>query len=174
MELWNIQKGMSSNDGPDSSGEGRCNCLPFDNPSAPITIQSQLREGQVRTERAAPVSTRNSVLLPAIPGVTQDSSGVTRMDQVESGARQVLRPQRRQLGLPLRHPTGGQGHSHCSASLYDKRHIGSSPDSFFAICPDISALQGPLEAEGESQQPKMVFFTSPLSLLASSIKFWLL
>ena len=132
------------------------------------------REGQVRTEQAAPVSAGNSVLLPAIPRVTQDSPGVTRMDQVESGARQVLRPQRRQLGLPLRHPTGGQGHSPCSASRYDKRHIGSSPDSFFAICPDVSALQGPLEAAGESQQPKIVFFTSPLSLLASSIKFWLL
>ena len=92
MELWNIQKGMSSNDGPDSSGEGRCNCLPFDNPSAPITIQSQLREGQVRTERAAPVSTRNSVLLPAASKVIQGSTGVMRMDCVGSGAGKACRP----------------------------------------------------------------------------------
>ena len=36
------------------------------------------REGQVRTEQAAPVSTRNSVHLPAISGVTRDSPGVMR------------------------------------------------------------------------------------------------
>ena len=45
VEFWNIQKGVSSNNGPDSSGKGRCNCLPFDSPSAPITIQSQLERG---------------------------------------------------------------------------------------------------------------------------------
>ena len=80
------------------------------------------REGQVRTEQASPVSTRNSVLLPVISGVTRDSPGVMKMDQMESGARQVLRPQHsmcgtlsskrftrtwQQLGLPLRHPIGG-------------------------------------------------------------------
>ena len=61
----------------------------------PVMRQSWLERkpaGQVRTEQVAPVSLRNSVFLPGASRVTWGSTGVMRMDRVESGAGQVLRP----------------------------------------------------------------------------------
>ena len=71
------------------------NRLTFGCPSTPVTVQSgseRGQAGQVRTEQASPVSTRNSVLLPATSRVTRGSAGVMRMDRVGSGGWQALRP----------------------------------------------------------------------------------
>ena len=148
-------------------------------PSTPVTVQSRLGRGpagQVRTEQVAPVSTGNSVLVPATLRVTSGPAGVMRMDRVGSGAGQALRARQSvcrnlsferftrnwgQLGLP--NPTGGRsGRSpfHCPPS--NKRHTGLGPGGFLVVCPVFSALQGPLGVVGKSEQPKAVF-----SLLAS-------
>ena len=113
---------------PQASGD--INRLTFGRPSTPVTVQSRLERrpaAQVRTEQAAPVSTRNSVLLPVTWRVTRSVVGVMRMDRVGSGAGQALRPLQLvcgnlstgrfarnwgRLGLPLGPPTGGRsGHS---------------------------------------------------------------
>ena len=73
---------------------GDVNCPAFGCPSTLVTVQSRLERrpaGQGRTEQAALVSTRNSV--PYLPlSVIRGSTGVMRMDQVGSGAKQACRP----------------------------------------------------------------------------------
>ena len=166
---------------PILQARGDVNRLTFGCLSTPVTAQSRLERGtaaQVRTEQAAPVSTRNSVLLPATLRVTRGSAGVMRMDQVGSGAGKVLRPISRCVGIshlrdsqgtgvgrvcPLGIPQeGAQDIPPSSAPLTDKRHTGSGPGSFLVVCPASLALQGPREVVGESEQPKAAF-----SLLAS-------
>ena len=67
--FWHKQKGVSNNNGLNSSGMGIC-ILPYLwQPITLITVQSQLERepaGQVRTEQAVLMSIRNSVLLPAM------------------------------------------------------------------------------------------------------------
>ena len=56
--------------------------------------------GQVKAEQAAPVSTRSSVL-PATSKGTQGSTGVMKVGQMRSIARQVLRPHQLVCGTNL-------------------------------------------------------------------------
>ena len=57
---------------PVPQAKGDMNHLTFGCPSTIVIVQSRLERpaGQVRVEQAAPVSTRNSVLLPATFRVT--------------------------------------------------------------------------------------------------------
>ena len=116
--------------------------------------------GQVRAEQAGPASTRSSVS-PATPGVTQGSAGVMKVDQVDSVARQALRPISQRVGAVLRllHKDWGLAGVAPWESL--RRALGAFPlpappfltkAHWFGprwlprACP---VLQGPLEVVGE-------------------------
>ena len=112
--FWNIQKGVSSDNGPESIGKGRHkppslwrsinthHSAVMDGEGA--SCSSQNRAGGSGVEN-------NSVFLPATSRVTWGSAGAMRMDQVGSGARQALGPITQWAGIPLERLSRNWGRS---------------------------------------------------------------
>ena len=169
---------------------GDVNHLTFGCLSTPVTVQSLLERraaGQVRTEQVAPVSTRNSVLLPATSRLTRGSAGVVRMDRVGSGAGKALRPHQLvcrnlslerivrtwgQSSLPLGCLTGKRsGHSPFQCPAFQQKAYLFEPRQLLG---SLSRLLGPpasLRDGGWIRAAKScVFCFNLLSLLDSSIK----
>ena len=155
---------------------------PFCSPPTHVTIQSINGKGASwpSQNRASSSNVYRNSVLPVTSRGTQGFTGVMRMDQVGSIARQVLGPhllvcrlsrptysQRTEAGLgcSLASPRRELRTSSLPVPPSWQKHTGLGLGGFSVVCPIFLVLQGPLEVVGESEQPRVAFSLLPLILI---------
>ena len=162
---------MCNNNGPDSTGRRRCKSpylwLSINYCHSTVTVGEASWPSQSRTGGTGVYKKFSSPACHIQGNLRlhlrkEDESSSIRSQGGSWASRVSMQMFTRNWGwsrLPLQRPIGGQsGHSPCSNPPSDKRHTRSGPVDFLSFYLASSALQGPLEVVGVSEQPKAVFY----------------